>query len=375
MSNLLRQTLVRTAVLVLASLFWFLVFEYGARLWIQYAGDPLDRARLVMQPDPKLLWRMRPSFDGLFEKVSLKTDAFSHRISAKPQPTLGTLSPGDWVVLGPSSAFGWGVEFEDTYASVATKHQNVAVFNTAQIGYGIQQGLRQYDALRPELQKSKHTILVAFGVNDVDRFRFFGRSGISDHDFFADSAAIDALNTEYWIYRAAFPSMFFRILQEMTFKLGCPPAEVLAPRNSEQGFINDLDLLLSKISADGHKSVIIDSPMHYPFEPDEQLAQAAEENFKKSAAAAKSGNCTQARDFFSTARRDEPHRVSFAIRSLNIAIQKYVEQQTIQNRPILIQASRQLVSPLDFVDPIHFSQLGHKKIAGELINLVANSAP
>jgi hypothetical protein len=59
----------------------------------------------------------------------------------------GTPQVVEVLVLGPSSAFGWGVEYHETYAVVVARTAGQGLLNASQVGYGI---------------------------NDIDRFRFSG---------------------------------------------------------------------------------------------------------------------------------------------------------------------------------------------------------
>jgi len=345
--------------LVVSSVFWFVVFEYSARFWIRGFGDPLDRARLVMEPSERYLWRMRPQFSGKFEKANLLTNENGFRIDDKQ--IAGSAEPPaavEWLVLGPSSAFGWGVEYDETYAALAAKARGKGLLNASQVGYGISQGLRVYEDHRESWKLNSKTVFIAYGVNDVDRFRFFGPIGISDREAFARSDALEQLRLEKWIYRFAFSGLLMRAMQEGAVRLGCPGKSKFEIRESEEGFLSSLATLIDQVKADGHQAVVIDSPFRYPFETDIRLAELATAQFAAAHEAANAGNCDEAKRQFELARSNEPHRVALAISSVNKRLKEMATTKGFK----LVEASKMVSAADDFVDPIHFSVKGNKLI-------------
>ena len=346
-------------LLSLSSIFWFAVFEYSARFWIRGFGDPLDRARLVMEPNERYLWRMRPEFSGKFENAKLVTDRNGFRTddergaekSEAPQIV-------EWLILGPSSAFGWGVEYEETYSSVAARAKGKGLLNASQVGYGISQGLRLYEDHRERWKESPKTVFIAYGVNDVDRFRFFGPIGISDRDAFARAETVDQLRLEKWIYHFAFSGLLMRAMQEGAVRLGCPGKSKFEIRETEDGFLSSLSLLIEQVKADGHLPVVVDSPFRYPFKTDANLAELATKQFAAAHEAANAGNCDEAKRQFALARSNEPHRVALAIADVNGRLKEMATEKGFK----LIEASKMVSAADDFVDPIHFSVKGNKLI-------------
>ncbi|CAN5726985.1 hypothetical protein BH10BDE1_BH10BDE1_29940 [soil metagenome] len=336
-------------IALLATAFWAFVFESFARVYIAYAGDPLDRARLVLEPNERYMWRVRPDFSGNFEGAKLTTEAHGFRHVDEM---------ADWIMLGPSSAFGWGVEESETYFARAAKTESVKYANLSQIGYGLSQGQRLFEDFRSEWRSRPLTVFVSYGVNDVDRFRFFGPSGTSDEDAFSDPKLPDRLAAEYWLYRAAFPALLMRRLQEATFKFGCPPSKAFAMRTTNDEFVVGMTKLISALVSDGHRAVILNSPFRYPFEVQNKLAEKADEEFAKSANEAEAGRCQEARVHFAQGRVAEPHRVALAIKALN----ERLEIESARRGWTLVDIAKPLTSSSDFVDPIHFSKSGHEKV-------------
>jgi len=370
----LKTTLRKLFVLVLASAFWFGVFEGAARFWLTKYGDPLDRARLVLEPDLTYLWRVRPNLEEEFEGAKLTTDSSGFRTSTAKQNVARPVSDADWILIGPSSGFGWGVEESDTYIAKAAASSGKTYFNASQIGYGLSQGRRLYEDIRSKISARPRTIFVALGVNDVDRFRFFGPSGTPDVTVFGSKEIQRQLETEKWLYRWAFPGVFFRRLQEASFRFGCPPWEPLITRTTKEQFMYDLGLLLRQIEFDGHRVVVIDSPALYPFKIDRDLALKASAAFEASAKASREGNCKTARSYFKSARSAEPHRVALDIQNLNRALKNESTGKVWSKNWTLIEASALVIVSSDFVDPIHFSRSGHEKIASMIQRSALESA-
>lgn len=360
----------RSAVLILllSSVFWFAVFEISARFWIRGFGDPLDRARLVMEPSERYLWRMRPDFSGTFEGAKLVTDENGFRVTDRngdegAATTEGSAKEIDWLVLGPSSAFGWGVDLDDTYSAISAKAAGKTILNASQVGYGISQGLRIYEDHRSSWKLKPKTVFIAYGVNDVDRFRFFGPVGISDREVFAREESLEQLRLEKWIYRFAFSGLVMRAMQEGAVKFGCPGKSKFEIRESEDGFFASLSILVEQVLADGHRPVVIDSPFRYPFVTDPNLALLATQQFAAAHEAATSGNCDEAKRLFLMARTNEPHRVALAISQINTRLKEFAAIKTIS----LVEASKMVSAADDFVDPVHFSVKGNKQIADGVI--------
>lgn len=356
MNRLVNRSLKSLLILTVSTVVWFFVFEFLSTFWIQKFGDPLDRARLVMEPHERYLWRMRPSFSGVFEGKELSTDSAGFRVEGELKPLS---SEYQWVVLGPSSAFGWGVSYENTYAALAAKAKGQKLLNASQIGFGVSQGIRLYRDLRERLGASPKTIFIAYGVNDIDRFRFFGPSGQDDESVFSNQEVLAQLDAEKWIYRFAFSSLLVRAIQEGGVRFGCPGAKPLLPRQTEDGFFRSLTELVGLIEADGHRTVIIDSPIHYEFEVESERARLADVHFQKAHELASSGQCSEARKQFLEGRGHEPHRVAVAVRRINGRLKSLSEEKNWR----FVEASALLTAKEHFIDPVHFSEIGHQIVS------------
>lgn len=374
-------------VMLIASCFWLLVAELGARVWRGLAADPLDRARRVMRTHEDRLWMMKPDLQTEFEGAALHTDEAGFRKSERESSDdfVVRVKNADVLLLGPSSAFGWGVRAEETYLSLALESVASRGVNLSQVGYGLQQGIETWRELAlqvPELlesAKASRVILLAYGVNDIDRARFFVSNGRPDREFFGDQVADESrriwrqqLERESQFISTALGQMLLRSLQELAFAVGCASPHKLETRSTPEEFVEVLLRWKTDLENLGHKVLVLDSPFRYPFAWDESLASQAEAWFAKSAEASQLGECGEARRWLREARRAEPHRVMMSLQQINLLLDKTFGASTTQAQSSLetqgdyLRIRDDLNSAEDFVDPIHFSVVGHRKVEAKL---------
>lgn len=384
----------RLIVMMVATCFWILVAEVGARIWGGLFADPLDRARRVMKIHESRLWMMKPSAETKFEGAELITDEAGFRV---PSDDLSTdfsvrIKNAEVLLLGPSSAFGWGVKADQTYFHKALQAVGAQGINLSQVGYGIQQGREIWRDLArqfPELAdpgKPARVVVLAYGVNDIDRARFFVANGRPDREFFGDQvedkdrrAWRDQLTRESMFLSTALGQLLLRSLQELSFAVGCASPHKLETRSTPVEFVEILMRWKMDLENLGHIVFVLDSPYSYPFTLNEGLAANAESLFTKSAEASHAGNCTEARSWLNQARQAEPHRVLRSLQQLNARLDEAFANKSPSNSPVAPQSSdppgpfggllrvrHEVASQEDFVDPIHFSVGGHEKIAAKL---------
>ena len=372
--------------MLIASCFWLLVAELGARVWREIAADPLDRARRVMRTHDDRLWMMRPDLQTEFEGADLHTDEAGFRKSMRESSDdfVVRMMNADVLLLGPSSAFGWGVSAEETYWNLALQSVAARGVNLSQVGYGLQQGIETWREIAtqvPELldAKSSRVVLLAYGVNDIDRARFFVSNGRPDREFFGDQVDEESrriwrqqLRSESQFISTALGQMLLRSLQELVFAVGCASPRKLETRSTPEEFIEVLLRWKTDLENLGHKVIVLDSPFRYPFAMDPSLANQAEVWFEKSAESSRAGDCGEARRWLREARRAEPHRVMMSLQQINILLDEAFGASAPQTQSAssaqvsYLSVRNELSSAEDFVDPIHFSVGGHKKIEAKL---------
>lgn len=173
-----------------------LVFFLGAEAVCRLAAGPnhLDEILKLLQRDPVLFWRVRPNLRTRFAGVPVWTDGRGLRV----RPVEGAAPKAGYRVLclGASPTFGWGVNYEETYAAVAETSLrqaglSVEVINGGQIGFSSYQGKwllrRELADLQPRV------VTIAYVINDIDTYRFFRSDGRPDAVLPPENEALTAV--------------------------------------------------------------------------------------------------------------------------------------------------------------------------------------
>ena len=385
---------------VLAFFFWIALLEFTATYWIRRWGDPLDKAKEVLAADPKLGWCQRPHFRGNFLDIPLETNELGFRDISMAQISK---APRKVLVLGPSSTFGWGVKERETYCSVLQELLRkkfpdvpVEVINAGEIGFSSWQGLNLYK--KENLKNLKADILIiAYGVNDIDRYRFFYNSRLPDKEEFAGtkpnwSAALsNGIND--WNFLNAASRLIFKALS----KISCASREMPQRRVSDSEFLSNMEELIDMGKANHSRVIVLSTPMSLPrFEDvaDDLQTDSRKyflEGIKKfnardyreavrqfersividpdqneiyyylSVCYSFLGNCAKSRESRERAIASEPKRIAEDILRLNhllfdLSQRKNVTFIEMPQKPFLSQLDE------DFVDPIHLSAQGNAKV-------------
>ena len=344
-------------VLIFAS--YILLIELICRGWIHFKGDALQRASLILQGDTHLGWRQKPELNATFEKTSVITDKAGFRLDSEKNQQL---ADAQILVLGPSSAFGWGVEDAETYSRILQKETGLKVFNAGQIGFGVEQGLQLWEEFITA--KNLRYVIIAYGVNDIDRYRFYGASGSSDEDFFRQPESSRLTALESVSFSSAFVNLSSRAINEVRLLWPCPPQKVPELRATPAHWQQKMNELAEKISESGAKPIFLSSAFFFSRPADESLNSKSDELYAKSARAAIGGLCSDSRAYFREARGFEPYRIRRDLDILNKSLKSLAAKWT------LVEIHNLLDTKNDFVDPIHPSPAGHLKIARSLSAVV-----
>ena len=339
--------------------------ELPTRWWIRYHGNPLQRAKLIQEWSSDWGWRQRPNLNSTFESQPVLTDDFGFRLSETVTENFKT--PLQALVLGPSSTFGWGVKNDETYSGILNLRAastNLRVFNGGQIGFSLFQGSQVFSFLS-DIQKLRSPfVILAYGVNDLDHFRFFGgHPGVPD-------SRIDAVNDgslmEKTFSHSALAALLWDGWSEARFFFKCGFQSEPAIRNPWLSFQNQLQNIFKKTTELNSRLVLLDTPARQDFPPDLDAARQSDGLYLSSFHANQDGNCGQAKKDLIRARQLEPFRVQRDIQTFNKSLCEWAGQQGVY----LVKASTELRQKDDFVDPIHPSVQGHRKIAELLSKIV-----
>lgn len=338
---------------------WAVPLEFGLRWWFAHKGNPVDQVMPLLRPDAALLWRQRADADLTLWKLPVRTNEFGFREGKWDFAGL----PGV-LVLGPSSAFGWGVEEKDTYARQWERREGEAghplrVLNASQIGFSSAQGLRL--AEQPEIASLKPmAVLIAYGVNDLDRFRFFGANGPADEKIFA--AGMESPPAAF--YRSMLLYGLLRSAGIIRSRLDCRVLGHPEPRVNEADFLENFQRLGTWAKERGALPVFLTTPFLRRASLEAQAAASARIELLYSAAAdaATRGDCAAARRDFTAARELESASIEGRVTKRNQALLAWAKRSGKKT----VDVDALLDSAADFVDPVHPSPQGHAKIAAAL---------
>ncbi len=331
-----------------------IVVEFATGWWISRYSDPLQRARRVLKVDSDLGWRSRSQLHTTFEGQELFTDGMGLRRASdlNPKPVNKKI-----LVLGPSSAFGWGVEFEQAWPA---KIAGQEVLNASQIGHSIVQGQKLYEILQNSGLADHQVVIIAYGVNDVDRFRFFDQQSISDDEYFRDS-----LNFPWYelLQRSAIGALLLRGYQEASIYLGCGYDQTPGQRVGADGFKKHLHRFLTHLQQQGRKIILVNSANVIPVEANLEKAQKSDTLYLESSKASQRGECSLSRRLFFEAKQYESWRVKRDIGKINKVMDEVGKEMNVS---VVDIASKLDGDKSLFVDPIHFSDKGHEIVAREI---------
>jgi len=261
----MRNTIIKIFAAIAVSITIPLVLECIFRL----AGpqpELLDQILSILQPDRELFWTLRPDLSVKFQQAKLTTSKDGFRTNPFPQK----LDPKETriLVLGASPTFGWGVNDGEEWPAkiqntLRKSGKKAMVYNVAVPGYTTFQGLKLAKRLIPKIKPQY--VLIAFILNDMDRFRFFGTDGKTDADHPVPSylsIAIGDLRSK----SRAFPQLVrllagLRQVEELP-----PPGQRRVP---PEHYLLNLKTLSELAKSQGARPIFLKEPVNLPYANDE----------------------------------------------------------------------------------------------------------
>lgn len=341
------------------------LIEGLATLYKNIWGDGLDLAKDLLVVDQELGWRQKPGLYREFYETTVTTDKRGLRNSSEINSSSGLKV----LVLGPSSTFGWGVEGDETYSAYLEgvleenlKHP-VKVLNAGQIGFSSEQGrlLVQEDWV---MDFNPDWIVLAYGVNDIDRHRFYFQSNLDDRE------QLQTLNSAQFIFSYLKNEILSlrigsRYFKKILSSISCP-SNIPTPklRVSHSDFLSNIEEMARVFPS---KIILLDTAHAYktPGRDNGEIYKLAQE-------AADRNDCQKARKLLEKALKNESYRITRDLDVLNEGLEKQAEQLGVRflSAHSLIGGQEKMKS--FFVDPIHPSPAGHKKIAEHLSEVILN---
>jgi lysophospholipase L1-like esterase len=338
--------------------------EYSARIYTDKSGSPVDRVLGLLKTDPVLGWRLKSSLDLNFYGARVITNESGFRVQ-EGEPTIDTKASQIWF-LGPSSTFGWGVENSETYASQTAEILSIGkAANLGQIGYTSIQGERLLSELQPP---PKSIAVLAYGLNELDRYRFFFPTATSDRDFFSNSIPTGML----W---AGNLTSFFQSLRVSARWIAktrnqyfCSVPDALPLRASVDDYLASMSVLVQRLRQLNVQVLLVDTP--YRPDPIKSSDPNASGNYLKAAAAAsRNGDCKGAENYIKQFHNHETGRIRRDIETLNQRLTIWSEDSAVP----LVKASQILTKQEDFFDPVHPSKIGHRLLGTAIANRIRAS--
>ncbi len=349
-------------------LFWFFqlaiafgMLEVVCYFFLKTSSNPLYRAHRILQQHKSWGWQARPKLNSEFESAPVFTDENGFRLES-PSASID-LEKVELVTLGPSSAFGWGVKAEDTYTAKVAKALQLKYLNASQIGFSTEQGLILWDLfLKNKLPGLKY-VLISYGINDLDRFRFYDLSFIDDVSYFSDRNNLpgdSALNLNLL-------TAFRLFKNEASLRLNCRPLNTIRQRLSIESSKQESLRLIKSLKERNVKIIFVGTPyLKMPTNNDFRYADV-DRFYQEAEAAASASNCQSALQLVKKAKSLEPWRVEADVAKLTEMQKQLCQEEGISCVDIYAHFDKLQPQKEYFVDPVHPSEKGHELIANLIL--------
>lgn len=342
----MKKVVIINLILVLA------VLVFSSYLFQKFTKDPIIKAWGVLRPDKRLGWIQKSELNHHdFANSSISTNSLGFRNG--PEVTFENSST---FVFGPSSAFGWGVDNTQTFSSLLTQGGE-KTYNLSVIGFSVFQGQLLLNSLPKEVLQKKHWV-VAYGINDLDYFRFYDRHNFSDEVFFSRNRIYGFI--EDITARSNLLFLALRIYLDFPFYAQCRIASDLKTRVPINKFVEHLQNFYTLAKQLQSRITIVNTAYRLPVSYQNKTNTLPD--YTKSIFLAKNGKCTDAFNNFVNQKVHEPFRIQRDVKVLNAITESFAEANSLT----YIHADLLLSDAIHFVDPVHPSSIGHRRLADEI---------
>lgn len=333
-------------------------FELFGYFFLVKSSNPLYRARRILHFDERLGWKQKPNLSTTFENQPVMTDEQGYRISGirNSVPLLLT--------LGPSSAFGWGVSDEETYSALVAKKTG-GLLNASGIGHSLYQGKILWNEKLKHLRPSH--ILIAYGVNDLDKFRFFDSESSRDSVYFQTPLRKSYLDK--------FDSHFLNVLSLAknlaSYQISCSHITDTAIRVPWNEFSTILKELTDDMKEKGIVPILIGTPFYLKNPRAGFTVNLIEDAYEAASGLAREGKCKEAHEALTIAKSYEPENILEQVKIFNKNLEIFARENDLR----FIDAFKTISvekAETNFYDPVHPSAEGHKKIASQILKSMFN---
>lgn len=338
--------------------------EIGAQWWIRSSGNALDITRGILMVDPRLGWKQRPNLDTSFLGLPLKTDERGWRV-VPPSPTWER----EVLVLGPSSTFGWGVKGDETYAAKLQEMlPDTRVYNAGQIGYSTEQGKRLF-ALPDVAVLHPDTVVVAYGVNDVDLHRFYFQSDAPDSVQFARLASSRSFALVNTLGKSSLATMVRSTAAHVRSQAPTVPTLRVPPQEFKENVREMVDIARRR----GSNVILLTTMTDLPEGPLRDKPFFTKSLYERAREAFEAGDTESSREYLAQAHEQEPGRVRNDARLYNTILREIAADERVPLLDLERLFSGREYDSL-FVDPIHFSVQGNRLIAEALRDIILHTS-
>ncbi len=339
-------------------------FSLGSAYYLKNSPNPLYRAIRIITPDATLGWRQKSNLDTIFEAATVTTDVHGFRIYDDEKNSHSNKPISDYILtLGPSSAFGWGVEGHETYSSIVANKLGLKPMNASGIGHSIHQGTLQLNQIMTNDGRMKHVryALIAYGVNDLDKFRFFDSYSNKDKDYFQ---TFNVSELDKAIYQYSFSSLIHLAWRKFSYQKSCQHLENIEPRVPWIDFEKQLLNMITSLTKMNIKVVILNTPFLLKNKMTTFNSNMIEQLYKEVEFKARNKQCESAHEIFLKAKVLEPNNILEQVQIFNGKLKKLANEKSwtyIDSFTLLKD------NPTMFYDPVHPSKNGHHLLANEMI--------
>ena len=348
-----------------AGLIALLTLNLFSSYWIKAHTDALQRARLILESNSRYGWRQKINLDSVFEGAQVKTDENGFRMNSqfKNQPI-------NVITLGPSSAFGWGVGQSQTFTDLlSSQNADYSTLNAGEIGYTLIQGRKLFKELYFEKKLRPKFIIVSYGINEMDRFRFYGRSALDDLNYFNTKVELPWYEIDI-LARQTFLQLAIRAFDEFTISI-CGPGVVLDSRVSLDQFKSQLAEFILELKSLAITPILMTTAFHPKTPLQFTDPQKSKFLYMKSQSEAEQKQCSKAKKYAMEARNYETARILSEVRELNDivkAVATTLKTDYVDVEHILMSDDLDT----NFFDPVHPSVTGHRKIYQSVLKNLSN---
>ena len=349
-----------TSFVVIQFLICSAIIEITCTFFLLNTTNPLYRARRILQYDQQLGWMQKPHLNTSFEHQPVNTDSNGFRIHDNIQASHARL-----LTLGPSSAFGWGVKDEETYTSKAAQALKLHSQNSSGIGHSIAQGLRVWDKIKNSV--SPQYTLLAYGVNDLDKFRFFDSDSVNDREFFQSEPR--ALKIDKLQLPSDFVVVLSLVIRQVMHTVSCEQLIKSPQRVEWEDYKNQLNQMISEMRNKGVHPILLNTPFYLAHPNKIFKEKDINDLYAAVSELAKKDECKKAHEKLKMAKALEPYSINHKVLLFNENLKKFANE----NKVAVIDVHSLLINQNakeNFYDPVHPSAKGHKLIADEIVKLI-----